>query len=327
MGCSGSKGAVKKPATTQAKAPAVNRAGTAAPAGTAEEAKIAKQPTRASNIKTFDISAKDLELVKTEDAKTKATKLTFDLEYKEDHRKFLVNMTDGRNKYNRLPDSNTVDVALSVKDKESNTKLVEVIKFQFPAVVGKFSIKSNQPKGEDIKEYHDALVFAKTAVKNEYLSKNFVLDSVTFSSVLVANGATKRVVFFGSNLQDFNKVLVKADSQIAIEELSLCYCKGVDKDSIVAFIKEIAKNKDWVAKLKVLELQYNKLPNQTEVKKAMELAGLKATLSFKEVPKKKGKDGEDEGDEEEGEDEEDEDEDEEENEGDDEDEDEEDSDE
>ena len=307
MGCSGSSNNAKKPA-----------------AGGKPNANTPAQPKPSA--KTVALDQATLNTVLKTDTKNKTTKLNLDLQYKEAHRKFIDTVAAGKNKmaFQRFADITSVEILLSDKANDThNRKLVDIIKNQFPSTINRLTFKSLAKKPESLKPYIDALAYAKTQVKNEFVTKNLAIDGVTLTTVLQANANTKKVVFFGTTFSALDKASVNATAKYSIQELAFSYCKGLNdaKGNATHVIAALGKNKDLVASLKSIELAHNKLSSEADIKKALTSANLsKVKLTFKEAAKKASKakagpaDSDEEADSEEASDDEDEDEDEDENE-------------
>lgn len=278
MGCSGSTNNAKKPAAGK-------------PAGGNTPA----QPKPAA--KTVALDQATLNKVLKTDAKNKTSKLNLDLQYKEQHKTFIDTVTAGKQgkAFERFANITSVEILLSDKPNDPhNRKLLDVIKNQFPATIGRLTIKSLAKKAESLKPYIDALAYAKTQVTNEFCTKNLAIDGVTLNTVLQANANTKRVVFFGTTFSALDKVTVQPTAKFSIQELSFSYCKGLNdaKGNATHIIAAIGKNKDLVASLKTIELAHNKLADEAVVKKSLTTANLsKVKLVFKEAAKKASKKG------------------------------------
>lgn len=280
MGCSGSANNTKKPAQQNNN----NNPG--------------NQPVPPKGTKVFKLEQATLDLALQTDKNKKSSKLTLDLQYKENHRKFVEKLTEAGKTWERLPDCTAIDILLSDKPNDPvNKKLVEIIKSNFPANVQRVTIKSLAKKPESLTQYIDAILFAKTNITVEFCSKNLAVDAATFSTVLQTCAATKRVVFFGTTFSGLDKVAINATPKYTTEEVQFSYCKNLnDKASHLSHvIAAFGKNANLTASIKTITAEHNKIATADELKKSLTAAKMeKVKLVYKEATKKgKGEKGSD----------------------------------
>ena len=133
--------------------------------------------------KTVKFDKNTLDKVLSQDQKI----LKLDLQFKEEHRDFVNTAWTGKNGaiYARFRGLDNVEILLNDKEDDSaNTRLVDVIRNQFPPTIDTFMLKSLSKEPQLSKPYIDALNYSRTMVTKEFCLKNLAIDGATFGTIL-----------------------------------------------------------------------------------------------------------------------------------------------
>ena len=150
------------------------------------------------------------------------------------------------------------------------------------------SIKSLAKEPQSLEPYLDALVNSKTRVMYGFCNKNFAINKDSFSKVLSVFHTNYKVVFFGATFSELEEVEIVNNIDYSIKHLAFSYCKGLNDDSgnISSLIKAIKTSNNFSSNLMILELSYNMLASEDEIKKKLDSAGLgKIRLIYNETEK------------------------------------------
>ena len=214
-------------------------------------------------------------------------KLRLDL-HSDVHKKFVEDVWE-KHIIGKFPDIDSIEISLNQNVNDESNKIIrDFIKYWFPANIDTFTLKNLAGKPFLLESYDHALNLSKARVINEFCVQNFKIKGTSFGTYLATNFETQKIKFYACTFSKLDEIEIDSKPPYWIEELSFCYCKGLNNPdyNIKTIICEIGKNKYLSDNLKTIELHHNCHESKEDITGALDDAGLKINLVFTKSQKK-----------------------------------------